>query len=104
MQDIIFYRKESAGSFAHILRDIVGYVLEKSYMILMTMSVEYGFMLFLVLREYLCHQLFVLFRSRWFAIARKVLPKVYENSGGISPNLCYTTAYLVKPSMYLDVH
>lgn len=46
----------------------------------MPMCVEYCFVLLLVLSKYLLYQCFVLFRSRWFSIARQVLPEVDKYS------------------------
>ena len=66
----------------------------------MTMGVEYGFMLLLVVGKYLRHHCFVLFGSSWIAVARQVLTKVDENSGGFRGNLRYTTSDLVESSMY----
>ena len=66
----------------------------------MTMGIEHGFMVFVVVCKYAFNHFLVLFWRRRFSITRQVLPKVDEDSGCISPNLSYATAYLVKPSVY----
>ena len=48
----------------------------------MPMSIEYGFVLLLVLGKDSLYQLLVLVRCRWFAIAGKILPEVDEHTCG----------------------
>ena len=73
-------------------------------MILMTMGVEYGFMLLLVLSKYLRYQHFVLFGSCWLTITWQVLAEVYKHTRSFCGNLCDATSNLVKSSMYFYIH
>ena len=73
-------------------------------MILVTMCIEYSFMLLLVLRKDSQNHLLVILWCRLFSASRKILTKVNEYPGSICRNLCNTTTYLIKASVYLDIH
>lgn len=70
----------------------------------MLMSVEYGFVLLLVLGKDSLYQFLVLVRCRRFAIAGKILPEVDEDPGGFCRNLCDASSYLVKTSVNFNVY
>ena len=73
-------------------------------MVFMPMSVEHGFMLLLVLRQYPRHHRRILFRSRRLYTARQVLTEVDEYPGSISRDFGDTTTYLLKSSVYRYFH
>lgn len=102
--DIIFDFQQPFGTFAHILRNLFSNIFCQPYMVFMPMSVEHGFMLLLILRQYPRHHLRVLFRSRRLSTARQVLTEVNEYPGSISRDFGNTTTYLLKSSVYRYFH
>ena len=99
---IIFDKQEFLTPFSNIL--FKWDIPEQSYMVFVSMRIEYCLVFFLIILDNISNHKSVFFRSCWLSIAWQILPKVNEDSGRLCPYLGYATSYLVKSSMYFYLH